>query len=79
MSGTVTLLAVLALLFGCARVRVEPVEVEVKPIHVTVDVNVKIEKVDRALNEFFSDITPPSGEEVTPAVSADKSLKEEQI
>ena len=36
---------------GCAKVQVAPVEI--KPIHITVDVNVKI---DRALENFFSDI-----------------------
>jgi hypothetical protein len=32
-------------------VKTEPIEV--KPIHITVDVNVK---VDRALNDFFGDL-----------------------
>lgn len=36
---------------GCVRVRTEPIEV--KPIHITVDVNVK---VDRALDDFFDDL-----------------------
>ena len=34
--------------WGCTRH-----EVEMKPIHITIDVNVK---VDRALDDFFSDI-----------------------
>ena len=44
---------------GCTqhKVEVEPIEskheVEVKPIHITIDVNIK---VDRALDDFFSDI-----------------------
>ena len=33
--------------------RVEMAPVEVKPIHITIDVNVKI---DRALDDFFGDI-----------------------
>lgn len=36
---------------GCVSVKTEPIEV--KPIHITVDVNVKI---DRALNDFFGDL-----------------------
>ncbi len=42
------------LCFGCHtshEVEVKPVEI--KPIHITIDVNVK---VDRALDDFFSDI-----------------------
>jgi len=38
-------------LVGCLNVKTEPIEV--KPIHITVDVNVKI---DRALNDFFGDL-----------------------
>lgn len=38
-------------LAGCVSVRTEPIEV--KPIHITVDVNVK---VDRALDDFFGDL-----------------------
>ena len=36
---------------GCLNVRTAPIEV--KPIHITVDVNVK---VDRALDDFFGDL-----------------------
>ena len=36
---------------GCLSVKTDPIEV--KPIHITVDVNVKVEK---ALNDFFGDI-----------------------
>ena len=36
---------------GCVSVKTEPIEV--KPIHITVDVNVKVEK---ALDDFFGDI-----------------------
>lgn len=59
----------LACCAGCARLRVEPVQVDVKPIHVTVDVNIKVQKVDKALEDFFSDIDAP-------ASPATKSAKE---
>jgi hypothetical protein len=42
-----------ALFQGCTQHRVEVAPVEVKPIHITIDVNVK---VDRALDDFFEDI-----------------------
>ncbi len=40
---------------GCVQTRheVEVKPVEVKPIHITIDVNIKI---DRALDDFFGDI-----------------------
>ena len=38
---------------GCTQHKVEVAPVEVKPIHITIDVNVK---VDSALDDFFSDI-----------------------
>lgn len=38
---------------GCTRHEVEMKPVEIKPIHITIDVNVK---VDRALDDFFGDI-----------------------
>lgn len=41
------------LLLSCTRHQVEVKPVEIKPIHITIDVNVK---VDRALDDFFSDI-----------------------
>lgn len=41
-------------LLACAtRHEVEVKPVEIKPIHITIDVNVK---VDRALDDFFGDI-----------------------
>jgi hypothetical protein len=62
-----TLLPVL-LLAGCLNVKTEPIEV--KPIHITVDVNVRVE---RALDDFFGDldkksttITAPAEEEKKP-------------
>jgi hypothetical protein len=39
--------------FSCTKHRVEVAPVEIKPIHITIDVNVKI---DKALDDFFSDI-----------------------
>jgi len=38
---------------GCTQHKVEVAPVEIKPIHITIDVNVK---VDRALDDYFSDI-----------------------
>lgn len=40
-------------LVGCTRHNVEVAPIEVKPIHITIDVNIK---VDKALDDFFSDI-----------------------
>jgi hypothetical protein len=45
----------LLLVGGCLNVKTDPIEV--KPIHITVDVNVK---VDRALDDFFSDLDKKS-------------------
>lgn len=38
---------------GCTEHKVEVAPVEVKPIHITIDVNVK---VDKALDNFFDDL-----------------------
>ncbi len=38
---------------ACTRHEVEIKPVEIKPIHITIDVNVK---VDRALDDFFGDL-----------------------
>ena len=40
-------------LSGCTQHKVEVAPVEIKPIHITIDVNVK---VDRALDDFFGDV-----------------------
>lgn len=48
-------------LAGCVSVETKPIEV--KPIHITVDVNVK---VDKALNDFFGDLDKKSSTIVTP-------------
>ncbi|HDI60566.1 MAG TPA: YnbE family lipoprotein [Desulfobacteraceae bacterium] len=57
MGSRITALAMAALWLaaaGCAtRHKVEVAPVEVKPIHITIDVNVK---VDRALDDFFGDL-----------------------
>jgi len=53
-SASVLLCAVF--IFGtqaCTQHKVEVAPVEIKPIHITIDVNVK---VDRALDDFFGDI-----------------------
>jgi Skp family chaperone for outer membrane proteins len=39
--------------YGCTRHKVEVAPVEVKPIHITIDVNVK---VDKALDDFFNEV-----------------------
>ena len=46
-------LGAMLLLPGCTRHRVEVAPVEVKPIHITIDVNVKI---DRELDNYLDDI-----------------------
>ena len=56
MSKTICLLLAALLTFafqGCTQHKVEVAPVEVKPIHITIDVNIR---VDRALDDFFSDI-----------------------
>jgi hypothetical protein len=50
---------------GCATVKVEPIEV--KPIHITVDVNVK---VDKALDDFFGDLDKKSTTIATPSTKS---------
>ena len=56
----------LLLMAGCTQHKVETksqvevAPVEIKPIHITIDVNIK---VDRALDDFFSDIDE-SAEEI---------------
>ena len=44
---------VLLISYGCTQHRVEVAPVEIKPIHIAIDVNVK---VDKALDNFFSDV-----------------------
>ena len=52
---TLSLLALPLLLGGCLNIKTAPIEV--KPIHITVDVNVKVEK---ALDDFFGDLDKKS-------------------
>jgi len=58
----------LLLLGGCLNVKTEPIEV--KPIHITVDVNVK---VDRALDDFFGDLDKKSSTISAPAETPNPS------
>lgn len=48
--GVAWCLAAAGALGGCTQHRVEVAPIEVKPIHMTVDINIK---VDRELDEFF--------------------------
>jgi hypothetical protein len=41
------------LFWACTHHMIEVAPVEIKPIHITIDVNVKI---DKALDDFFGDI-----------------------
>jgi hypothetical protein len=62
MNHRLLLLVVPLALSGCLTVKTEPIEV--KPIHITVDVNVKVE---RALDDFFGDLDKKSTTIATPA------------
>ena len=48
-------LPLVCFLGGCFSLKTDPIEV--KPIHITVDVNVK---VDKALDDFFGDLDKKS-------------------
>ncbi len=52
---TLVCAAVPLFLAGCVHVKTDPIEV--KPIHITVDVNVR---VDKALDDFFGDLDKKS-------------------
>ena len=53
--------ATLFTVWGCSTShKVEVAPVEVKPIHITIDVNVK---VDKELDDFFSDIDDAAPED----------------
>ena len=56
--------SLLFLMGGCVNVKTAPIEV--KPIHITVDVNVKVE---RALEDFFGDLDKKSATLETPKSS----------
>jgi len=45
---------------SCTRHEVELKPVEIKPIHITIDINVK---VDKALDDFFGDLDEAQAEE----------------
>ncbi len=57
-------------LAGCLSVKTAPIEV--KPIHITVDVNVKVEK---ALDDFFGDLDKKSAGLPAPAPAANPETK----
>jgi len=44
---------------ACTKHEVEVKPVEIKPIHITIDINVK---VDRALDDFFGDLDEAQAE-----------------
>jgi hypothetical protein len=50
---------------GCLHVKTDPIEV--KPIHITVDVNVK---VDKELDEFFGDLDKKSTTIAAPSATS---------
>ncbi len=49
----------ISILSGCTRHEVDIKPVEIKPIHITIDVNVK---VDRALDDFFGELDQKAAE-----------------
>jgi len=63
---------------GCLKIKSDPVEV--KPIHITMDVNVNV-KVDRQLDNFFGDVDAARSAgtdaeaETAPATPAPKETK----
>ena len=62
MKYTILLLGVMLLFVQACNTRhvVQVAPVEVKPIHITIDVNIR---VDKALDDFFGDIDDDTGEE----------------
>ena len=55
--GYLSGILLILLMISCTKHEVEMKPVEIKPIHITIDVNVK---VDRALDDFFGDIDAKS-------------------
>ncbi len=55
-AGMLLTASLLLIASGCRTHHVVETYSEVKPIHITIDVNLR---VDNALNEFFSDIDKP--------------------
>ncbi len=67
----ILLAALLTLFAGCAtQHKVEVAPVEVKPIHITIDVNIR---VDRALDNFFEDIDQAAEEEIEKTEDKEKT------
>lgn len=56
---TILCLGLVMVQAGCTRHEVEVKPVEIKPIHITIDINVK---VDRALDDFFGDLDAAQSE-----------------
>tara|TARA_B100000609_G_C17140090_1_gene395054 strand:+ start:398 stop:616 length:219 start_codon:yes stop_codon:yes gene_type:complete len=69
MKHLITLVAAVFVVCGCTQHKIESKSdvnvkpIEIKPIHITIDINVK---VDRALDDFFGDLDE----------TADKDAKE---
>lgn len=64
-SKALMLMAVISWAFlGCAKVTVEPIEV--KPIHITLDITIRI---DRQLDDFFNDVEKRSAQSAATAPS----------
>jgi hypothetical protein len=57
----------LTVLFGAVLVIASCARVQVDPIHITVDITIKI---DRAIDEFFGAPPPAAATSATPAASA---------
>ncbi len=53
-----TLVLSLLTFAACTRHEIDIKPVEIKPIHITIDINVK---VDRALDDFFGDLDKKQG------------------
>lgn len=63
MKNTIVLIAAVAVFItpfaGCTKHKVETVhKIEVAPMHITIDINVK---VDKALDDFFGDLDDAEG------------------
>lgn len=58
---TLLLIGMMLLFFQACNTQhaVQVAPVEIKPIHITIDVNIR---VDRALDDFFADIDDDTGE-----------------
>lgn len=61
-------MCLVCLMYACTRHEIQIAPVEVKPIHITIDVNVR---VDRALDDFFNDLDEHE-EELDPGPSQKK-------